>query len=170
MKHYFILLLSIYSCSNKTNQSTNIDIKLKYENEVHLKNIQQLTFGGDNAEAYWSFDDSKLVFQAKNTKWGAVCDQIYITGVKDHNMKDSIPKLISTGFGRTTCSYFLPGDTSVIYASTHLDNLNCPKLPEKRSDGKYVWPIYKSFDIFVSDLEGKIINQLTNNDGYELLA
>ena len=170
MKHYLILIVLIYSCSNKTNQSTNINNKLKYENEVHLKNIQQLTFGGDNAEAYWSFDDSKLVFQAKNTKWGADCDQIYITGVKDHNMKNSIPKLISTGFGRTTCSYFLPGDTSVIYASTHLDNLNCPKIPEKRGDGKYVWPIYNSFDIFISNLEGEIINQLTTNEGYDAEA
>ena len=170
MKHILILIVLICSCSNKTNLSTNIKNKLKYENEVHLKNIQQLTFGGDNAEAYWSFDDSKLVFQAKNTEWGADCDQIYITGVEDRNMKDSIPKLISTGYGRTTCSYFLPGDTSVIYASTHLDNLNCPKLPEKRSDGKYVWPIYDSFDIFVSDLEGKIINQLTSNEGYDAEA
>ena len=117
MEHYIIILISILiSCNQKNHIEEN---SLKYAKEVHLKNIQQLTFGGDNAEAYWSFDDSKLVFQAKNKKWGALCDQIYVTDVKNHNMKDNIPQRISTGMGRTTCSYFLPGDTTIIYASTH---------------------------------------------------
>ena len=167
MKHYIIILISIFiSCNQKIPIGEN---SLKYPKEVHLKNIQQLTFGGDNAEAYWSFDDSKLVFQAKNKKWGALCDQIYVTDVKNHNMKDNIPQIISTGMGRTTCSYFLPGDTTIIYASTHLIDSLCPKEP-KRKDGRYVWPIYNSFDIFISDLTGNITHQLTNEPGYDAEA
>ncbi|MBT4217863.1 MAG: hypothetical protein HOE25_04750, partial [Flavobacteriales bacterium] len=70
----------------------------------------------------------------------------------------------------TTCSYFMPGDTTVIYASTHLGDDNCPKEPEKREDGAYVWPIYSDFDIFVADLKGNIVKQLTNEPGYDAEA
>tara|TARA_Y100001978_G_scaffold203377_1_gene228720 strand:+ start:520 stop:1617 length:1098 start_codon:yes stop_codon:yes gene_type:complete len=171
----FIAIITIfYSCKNQNKiVENNNQIEkntLRYENEIHLKNIKQLTFGGDNAEAYWSFDDTKLVFQAKNEKWGAKCDQIYITNYDNYNMSNEIPKMISTGLGRTTCSYFLPGDTSIIYASTHLNDSLCPKEPARREDGKYVWPIYDSFDIFISNLDGKITKQLTYNNGYDAEA
>ena len=139
MKQSFIftIIIIIFSSCKIPYQLTTSDKKnlqiesdsLRYENEIHIKNIKQLTFGGDNAEAYWSFDDSKLVFQAKNEKWGALCDQIYITKANNYNMGTEIPKQISTGFGRTTCSYFLPGDTNIIYASTHLADSLCPKEP-----------------------------------------
>ncbi len=145
-------------------------ISLLYPQEKHLSNVKQLTFGGDNAEAYWSFDDSLLVFQASNKNWGADCDQIYYMNPSDELTVDSTHPLLSTGKGRTTCSYFLPGNNSIVYASTHLDSEECPPVPERREDGKYVWPIYKSFDIFVSDLEGNIIQQLTNTPGYDAEA
>ena len=141
-----------------------------YPEEKHLKNIRQLTFGGDNAEAYWSFDDSKLVFQATNPKWGTECDQIYYLNVADTPDSTAIPQLLSTGKGRTTCSYFMPGDTSIIYASTHLVDENCPPVPERREDGKYVWPIYESFDIFIADMSGNIIKQITDEPGYDAEA
>ena len=64
----------------------------------------------------------------------------------------------------------MPGDTSILYASTHLGDKNCPKEPEKREDGAYVWPIYADFDIFVADLQGNIIKQLTNENGYDAEA
>ena len=96
--------------------------ELKYPEEKYFKNIRQITFSGENAEAYWSFDDSKLIFQATNEQWGESCDQIYIIDTNDYSLKQSIPKRISLGEGRTTCSYFLPGDTTVLYASTHLKN------------------------------------------------
>jgi len=143
---------------------------LKYEKEKHLKNVKQLTFGGDNAEAYWSFDDKYLVFQASNKKWGADCDQIYYMDPYAEVSADSKQKLLSTGKGRTTCSYFMPGNKSIIYASTHLDNDNCPPTPERRADGKYVWPIYESFDIFTADLEGNLLKQLTDTPGYDAEA
>lgn len=144
--------------------------KLVYEGEKHFKNIRQLTFGGDNAEAYWSFDDRMLVFQATNPDWGKECDQIYYTHWKKSRMKRKMPQMVSTGFGRTTCSYFLPGDTTILYASTHEAGQNCPPPPAKRDDGKYVWPIYETFDIYVADLKGNILNKLTDTPGYDAEA
>jgi len=143
---------------------------IHYEDEKHIKNIRQLTNGGDNAEAYWSFDDSKLVFQATNPAWGVECDQIYYTDWETSQMDSIPPTMISTGMGRTTCSYFLPGDSTVVYASTHLANEACPPKPAKRDDGKYVWPIYSGFDIFTTDLQGNIKQQLTNFEGYDAEA
>ena len=164
------LTITLLSCKNSTNQDNNKQTEnLQYDKEKHLKNITQLTFGGDNAEAYFSFDDTKLVFQSNYEKWGLDCDQIFYTEIKNSNMKNEMPKIISTGLGRTTCAYFMPGDTTIIYASTHLENAQCPHVPEK-TDGKYVWPIYDSYDIFVSDLEGNIVKQLTNEIGYDAEA
>jgi Tol biopolymer transport system component len=139
---------------------------LSYPQEKHFKNIRQLTFGGDNAEAYWSFDDQKLVFQAKNEKWNAPCDQIYLEDFKRD--RKTVAPLLSTGKGRTTCSYFMPGNQNVLYASTHHYNENCP--PEPPRGDKYVWPIYETFDIFVADLKGNITAQLTDNPGYDAEA
>ena len=142
---------------------------LHYPQETHLKNIRQLTFGGDNAEAYWSFDDKKLVFQAKNEDWGAECDQIYIFDPYADNISPTQrPPLVSTGLGRTTCSYFMPGNESVIYASTHLGGEACP--PEPPRGAKYVWPIYETFDIFTADMDGNILQQLTDTPGYDAEA
>ncbi len=135
--------------------------------EKHLSNVRQLTFAGDNAEAYFSFDNQKITFQAHNEAWGNHCDQIYLFDLANANMKDATPQLLSTGKGRTTCSYFLPGDTTILYASTHLGSDSCPPNPAKRADHKYVWPIYKEFDIFVSDLKGNILKQLTSTPGYD---
>lgn len=141
-----------------------------YPEETHLSNVRQLTNGGDIAEAYWSFDDSKLVFQAKYDKWNAECDQIFVADWANDDLINTQPSLVSTGLGRTTCSYFLPGDSTIVYASTHLADSACPPTPDKREDGKYVWPIYPTFDIFVADLEGNIIQQLTDYEGYDAEA
>ncbi|MCF8371105.1 MAG: hypothetical protein K9H64_05745 [Bacteroidales bacterium] len=146
------------------------DSSLIYPEEKHFKSLRQLTFGGDNAEAYWSFDDSKLVFQATNEKWDAHCDQIFMMNSSEEQSPDKVPSLISTGDGRTTCSYFMPGDTTILYASTHVHDASCPHKPPKREDGKYVWPVYDSFDIFVADMKGNVIRQLTNTPGYDAEA
>lgn len=140
--------------------------EIHYKEEKHLTNIKQITFGGDNAEAYWSFDDSKLVSQITNPAWGIECDQIFIIDPTKTYRHDTA-QMVSTGKGRTTCSYFMPGDTTILYASTHLGDEACPPKPEKREDGKYVWPIYPDFDIFVADLEGNIVKQLTSEEGYD---
>lgn len=142
--------------------------QVHYEGEKHLANIKQLTNGGDNAEAYFSFDGSKLVFQSNNSAWGLGCDQIFYTELANSNMMEEQPQLISTGKGRTTCSYFMPGDSTILFGSTHLGDQACPPEPSKE-DG-YVWPVYESFDIFVSDLEGNIVKQLTETPGYDAEA
>lgn len=143
---------------------------MHYPQEKHLSNVRMLTDGGDNAEAYFSFDDKAITFQASNPKWGDECDQIYMSPLSGVDMTKNRPQLISTGKGRTTCAYFMPGNQSIVYASTHLADENCPPVPEKRADGKYIWPIYKGFDIFTADLEGNILKQLTHEDGYDAEA
>jgi Tol biopolymer transport system component len=168
---FFVLPFLLFSCSQSGQDgysgATQTSM-LHYPQEVHFDTVIQLTNGGDNAEAYWSFDDSKFVFQATNKAWGDSCDQIYFTTLADaERMKTERPQRISTGQGRTTCSYFMPGDSTIIYASTHLDDPNCPPKPAKREDGKYVWAIYPGFDIFVADLKGNILAQLTNEPGYD---
>lgn len=143
---------------------------IQYPQEKHLSNVHQLTFGGDNAEAYWSFDGKKLVFQSNNPAWELKCDQIFYTTVAKDDLKTTKPPLLSTGKGRTTCSYFLPGDKTIVYASTHLGGDECPKEPERKPGGKYLWPVYDAYDIFVADLKGKIKKQLTTEKGYDAEA
>lgn len=160
-----VVCLWIVPIKNYSEQRPDADTTVHYPKEKHLSNVKQLTFAGDNAEAYFSFDNSLLVFQATNRAWGSACDQIYVTGVDTMT-----PVMMSTGLGRTTCSYFLPGDTLILYASTHHRLKECPPKPAPRADKKYVWPIYEMFDIFVSDLKGNIKKQLTNTDGYDAEA
>ena len=174
----FFLLLVFFGCKtdskkplpekeNSSSVMAGADT-LIYEEERHFKAIRQVTFGGDNAEAYWSFDDSKLLFQSNNPGWGMQCDQMFLMNFEE-TFKDSKPPMISTGMGRTTCGYFLPDNEQFIYASTHLVNKECPEVP-LRKNGKYVWPVYDSFDIFVADLKGNIVTQLTNEPGYDAEA
>lgn len=134
--------------------------------EAHLKNLRQLTFGGDNAEAYWSFDSKAITFQSNYKQWGVECDQIFTSPVKKMG-KDTARKsaMVSTGLGRTTCSYFMPDNKHILYASTHEGDSACPPNPE--SNGKYVWAIYPDFDIYVADLKGNITQKLTNTPGYD---
>jgi TolB protein len=173
MKNLFILsiVFGVFSCQTATkNQSkeiTNSD-SLRYEQEVHLKNVTQLTWGGNNAEAYWSFDGQSLVFQSDFSDWNVECDQIFVMNINEV-VKGERPNMVSTGMGRTTCAYFLPGDSLVVYGSTHLANEQCPATPD-RSSGKYVWPIYEGYDIFTADLQGNIVNQLTTGEGYDAEA
>lgn len=143
---------------------------LQYAKEKHLKNLRQLTFGGDNAEAYWSFDNKMLTFQSNNPAWGLKCDQIFYTQVDESNLQNNKPQMLSTGQGRTTCSYFLPGNKTVLYASTHLGGIDCPSEPERKPGGKYLWPVYSTYDIFVADLTGRVLQQLTSVNGYDAEA
>lgn len=141
---------------------------LIYPEEKYFKSIRQVTFGGDNAEAYWSFDDSKIVFQSNNPAWGMQCDQMFLMN-KGEVFETAKPPMISTGMGRTTCAYFLPDNEHIVYGSTHLADKECPDVP-LRKNGKYVWPVYDSFDIFVADLKGNIVDQLTDDPGYDAEA
>jgi len=169
--YLFSLLLLMASCGNSSkiaDSGTTQTDTLRYADETHLKNIQQLTFGGDNAEAYWSYDGKYLVFQKSNPKEGINCDQIFIGKVPTKKGERFNYKMVSTGKGRTTCAYFTKDGKHIIYASTHLGSVDCPPVPDRSKYGnKYIWPLYSSFDIFMADLDGNIVKQLTNSSSYD---
>jgi Tol biopolymer transport system component len=137
--------------------------------ETHLRNLTMLTHGGDNAEAYFSPDSRFVAFQSNNKAWGLSCDQIFSMDLRkaaaDSNYR---PLRVSTGKGRTTCSYYLPDGKHILYASTHLAGDSCP--PTVHISGKYLWAVYPSFDIFIADLNGNITSRLTNAPGYDAEA
>src|ERR1043166_8742203 len=130
-----VLFLCVLFGESRSSVAQSNDLALPQEK--HLRNIKQLTFGGENAEAYFSSDGKKLIFQS--TREGHDCDQIYTM-----NIDGSGVKMISTGDGRTTCSYFFPGDKKILYSSTHLGGKQCPPRPDF-SQG-YVWAVYDTFD------------------------
>ena len=138
--------------------------------ERNLQNLKKLTFGGDNAEAYFSPNSQSLTMQVTYDKMGLICDQIYMLDWAKSNITSNDLKLISTGKGRTTCSYFMPDGKHILYASTHEAADACPPTPKPRKDGKYLWAIYSDFDIYVADLNGNIIKKLTNSPGYDAEA
>ncbi len=166
------LILSFKVNKNEVNVDAAVmNDSILYPDEKHFKNIQQLTFGGDNAEAYFSFDGKWLIFQKTYAKEGIPCDQIYIAKIPTRPGEKFTPKLVSTGKGRTTCGAFMKDGKHVIYASTHLGSSDCPPIPDRSKYGnKYIWPLYDSYDIFMADLNGKIIKQLTNSKGYDAEA
>ena len=134
---------------------------LRLPEEKHLTNIRQLTFGGENAEAYFSADGKKLIFQS--TRGDYPCDQIY-----EINTDGSGLKQLSTGKGRTTCSYYFPNGKRIIYSSTHTASPDCPPKPDY-SRG-YVWAIYPGYDIFSAAPDGSDIKNITRVDGYDAEA
>ena len=127
--------------------------------EKHLANIRQLSFGGENAEAYFSADGQKLIFQSKRDSFE--CDQIYTM-----NIDGSDVQLVSTGKGRTTCSFLSPDGSEFIYASTHLNDPNCPPPPDM-SHG-YVWGLFPGYDVFRVNFEsGEMVNLTADNPDYD---
>ncbi len=139
---------------------------LRYPQEKHLRNVRQLTFGGQNAEAYFSADDKYLIFQHQGE--GVACDQIYTIPVDTPDGKPATPKLVSTGKGRTTCSYFFPAGDRILFSSTHAASAECPPKPDY-SRG-YVWPIYDTYDIYAAKPDGSDLRRLTNSPGYDAEA
>jgi TolB protein len=124
-------------------------------------NVRQLTNGGENAEAYWSPDGKRLIFQS--TRGALKCDQIFLM-----NANGSDQHMVSNGKGRTTCGYFLPDNEHILYGSTHLAGDACP--PEADHSKGYVWAVYPGYDIFVSKTDGSDIKRLTDAPGYDAEA
>ncbi len=143
--------------------------------ERHLRNIRQLTFGRQNAEAYFSFDGDKLIFQSTNN-WSKDtfaealspaeaplgCYQMYVMDLDSEKIR-----MVSTGVGATTCGYFFPGDRRVLFSSTHLKGPNCP--PKPRRDGAYRWAL-DDYDIFSVKIDGQGMQRLTATPGYDAEA
>ncbi len=129
--------------------------------EKHLRNLRQLTFGGENAEAYWSNDGTKLIFQRRDDPTQA--DQIYILDLATGDQH-----LVSTGKGRTTCSYFLKGDQRILFGSTHHHGDEPPVV--KLTGRGYQWVVYQEYDIFTAKLDGSDLKQITKSPGYDAEA
>jgi Tol biopolymer transport system component len=134
-----------------------------FEGERHLQNLRQITFGGENAEAYWSFDERRLIFQS--TRDDLTADQIFTMNDDGSNVR-----MVSTGKGRTTCSYFLPGDERIVYASTHLAGDAPPEKPPFDPRLGYVWPIFDSYEIFLANPDGSDLVNISNSPGYDAEA
>src|SRR6478735_10258602 len=143
--------------------------------ERHLKNVRQLTFGRQNAEAYFSFDGTKLIFQSTNN-WmkdsfaatlkpaeeGLGCYQMYVMDLESESIR-----LVSTGTGATTCGYFFPGDRRVLYSSTYASGPNCPPKPKR--DGAYRWAL-DDYDLYAVRIDGQEMQRLTATPGYDAEA
>ncbi len=150
------LLLLVLAVSAAAQQPS-----LTFEGERRITNIRQLTFGGENAEAYFSYDGKKLIFQSKRD--GRKCDQIYTMDLDGSNLR-----MVSTGKGRTTCAFFHKNGRRIIYSSTHAASDECPPTPDF-SKG-YVWPIYPTYDIYTANADGSRVRRLTNSPSYDAEA
>lgn len=129
--------------------------------EVRLANLRRLTRTGSNAEAYFSFDGSRLIFQSTRRPYR--CDQIFVMGADGSGLE-----LVSTGKGRTTCGYFFPDGRRVLFSSTHAASPACPPPPD-RSKG-YAWGLHPTYDVYVRDLGTGRLHRLTDNPGYDAEA
>lgn len=134
----------------------------KFDGEKHLADVRQLTFGGENAEAYFSPDGKKIIYQSTPERGG--CDQQYVM-----DLATGDTKLVSSGKGRTTCGYFAyPAGDRILYASTEAADASCPPPPD-RSRG-YIWGVYQSFDIYMANADGSNKKRITDTPGYDAEA
>jgi TolB protein len=156
-----VMALLWFECLSAAEEAVPATVTPGYPEETHLKNLRQLTFGGQNAEAYFSHDGKQLVFQS--TRGELECDAIFRM-----NSDGSHVRQLSSGQGVTTCAFIAPDDRSVIFASTHLQHEHCPPKPD-HSQG-YVWPLYKSYDIFRAGPNGEDPVRLTDTAGYDAEA
>ena len=128
------------------------------DGESHFAHLWQITFGGENAEGYWSADGSQLIFQS--TRDGYPCDQEFVM-----DMRTGATRRVSTGKGRCTCGYFYDNDQRILFSSTHLAGDSCPPPPDY-SHG-YVWALYPGYDIFTAKPDGSDLKRLTDHPGYD---
>ena len=171
MKKNILFLAAAFLLQSSLPAQQSPQDSIHFSGEKHFRNVRQLTFGGDNAEAYWSYDGKHIIFQRTNPKEGLNCDQIFIGKVPENANEPFVYKQVSSGKGRTTCAYFLPDGKHIIYASTHKGGDDCPPVPDRSKYGnKYIWPLYDSYDIYMADLNGKIVRQLTTAKGYDAEA
>jgi len=149
-------------CSQPTAGDAQATGTLRHQGEVHLSDLRQLTFDGENAEAYWSPDGTELILQS--THGGLQCDQIFRLPVA----RPEAMRQISDGRGRTTCSYFTPDASRVLFSSTRSRGADCPPPPD-RTHG-YVWAVYPSYEIYTAAPDGSDLTRLTDNDAYDAEA
>jgi TolB protein len=168
----FLSLIGVFSAGQEKTATSGLgtagpvvhgtaDDPLRDPQEKHLRHVKQLTFGGQNAEAYFSYDGHRLIFM--RTREPYKCDQIFVM-----NTDGSDQHLVSTGEGRTTCGYFYADGKHMLYSSTHAANKECPPHPDY-SRG-YVWGVYPEYQIYYATIEGKVVRPLTTGPGYNAEA
>lgn len=149
------------SRESSVDASAGVDVVEPEPGEARFRSLRMLTFEGENAEAYFSADGDRLIFQS--TRPGeSSCDQIYMM-----DAAGGAPQMVSTGRGRTTCSFFFPSGDRILYSSTHLSGELCPPPPDY-SRG-YVWPLY-DYDIFTARSDGSDLKRLFSSPGYDAEA
>ncbi len=136
--------------------------ELRHAKEVHLRQVRKLTSTGSNAEAYWSNNGKRIVFQS--TRDGHPCDELYTM-----NADGSKQKRVSSGKGRVTCGWFLPGDQQLIFASTQGAGPECPE-PPPYTPGKYQWPVFQGYDLFIANADGSGAKPFLPSPGYDAEA
>ena len=156
----FLLYGFIINQGKQVNSVRTYGDTLIFSDEKHFNNMRMLTNGGENAEAYFSFDGKRIIFQGYGNNNNFKCDQIFMMNVDGSDLHQ-----ISNGKGRTTCSYFFPDGRHILYSSTYLGGDDCPPPPD-RSKG-YVWPLFDSYDIFTANDDGSDLKQLTNIKAYD---
>lgn len=140
---------------------TSCSIKNNSKDSFKLINTKQLTFDGDNGEAYFSSDDKNLIFQSKRD--GNNCDKIYTMTVNGKNIEP-----IPYTDGAFTCSYYSLDNSQIFFSSTMQDGVGCPIVYKDPNPRKYIWPL-RNFDIYTMYNDGEIVN-LTKSEGYDAEA
>lgn len=169
----FVLLPLLAACATAPKATSPAVPQAKFEikagtpvadlpGEKHFRNVRKLTTGGENAEAYWANDGKRLILQRRNP--GEPADQIYTL-----DLETGERKLVSTGTGRTTCSYFLQGDKQIVFASTHHHGKEPPPVV-KPGRGGYIWAVHREYDLFTANPDGSNLQQLTKSEGYDAEA
>ena len=151
---------------------------LSFPGETHLANVRQITFGGQNAEAYFSADDKHLIFQHQGQFYDSQthapagadvpCDQMYTIALDSPGGTPAAPSMVSNGQGRTTCGYFFPAGDRILYSSTFGGSPACP--PAADDSQGYVWPIYNTYAIYAARTDGSEIRPLASAPGYNAEA
>ncbi|WP_419165709.1 TolB family protein [Candidatus Palauibacter sp.] len=151
----------VAACTAEAGQDTGGVARDPLPGERRFASLTQLTFEGENAEAYFSSDGERLIFQ-RRYEGEYECDQIFTISVEGGDRN-----LVSTGLGRTTCAYFFPDDSRIVYSSTHHASEACPTPPDLRQG--YVWALY-DYDIYTARPDGSDVQAIFSSPGYDAEA
>jgi TolB protein len=159
MKNLLFFLFMIFLISGCPGKNPGTSHAVSEDGERHLKNVTQLTFDGDNGEAYFSWDGKKLIWQS--SRGGYACDKIWTM-----NIDGSDKRLVSPDHGAHTCSFFFPGDRRILFASTSRLPGDCPTKPKTPAGARYVWPLYP-YNIYTARADGTDLKKITDNPKYD---
>lgn len=155
---FCITVFLLIGCAQTQTDLSSLASKDFTFEDRHMQNVTQLTFKGDNGEAYFNWDDTKFIYQS--SRGGEKCDKIWIM-----NTDGSNKHMVSPDHGAHTCSYFFPGDEKIAFASTSQLPGDCPPKT-KMTEGHYMWPLYP-YDIFVANIDGSGLKKITDNPKYD---